>query len=381
MKKKRFRFQWGAFLLLVFYGGLFLLLFFRTVYIQATGEVEGQTLAAKATALYEKESVITASRGKILDANGSTIAEDTLSYRLIAVVSEKATTNHVVDPEKTAKLLAKYIPMDETTILEKLTVNKELPKDEQRYQVDFGSAGRGISHQVMKEIEALKLPGIQFVRDLKRYYPNGIFASHLIGFALKEEQKDGTVVTNGKMGLELNYNKELSGKNGKVEYQSDIFGYLLPNCDKTVTPAKDGDDIYLTLDKTIQNFLEDAMTRVEKKYSPESMVAIVANPKTGEILAMSQRPTFDPETRDTKNMNWLNTAIEETIEPGSTMKTFTLSSAIDTGKWAPNDWYQSGQYKIFDRTIRDHNQVGWGSITYLEGFQRSSNTAMAHVLE
>ncbi|MCY9548216.1 penicillin-binding protein [Lysinibacillus xylanilyticus] len=384
MKKKRFRFQWGAFLLLFFYGGLFFLLFSRMFMLQATGEVEGQELAARAAAKYSKESAITASRGKIYDTNGQVIAEDTLSYRLIAVINEKATTDakkprHVVNAEKTAKILAEYIPMDEEKIYKQLTRVND--KGEKPYQVEFGSAGRGISHETMSKIKAEKLPGVLFVNDLKRYYPNGIFASHLIGFALKEENKDGTFTTKGKMGLELTYNKELTGKDGKVEYETDAFSYLLPNSEKMVTPAKDGDDIYLTLDKTIQSFLEESMTVVEEEYNPESMTAIVADPKTGKILAMSQRPTFNPDTRDGDNMKWLNEAIEETIEPGSTMKTFTLASAIDTGVWDPNRYYPSGQYRVHDRVINDYNKVGWGYITYLQGFQRSSNTAMAHLLK
>jgi len=384
MKKKRFRFQWGAFLLFIFYGGLFFLLFTRMVTLQATGEVEGQELAAKAAAKYSKESVISANRGKIYDASGQVIAEDTLSYRLIAIVNEEATTNakkprHVVDPEKTAKILEEYIPMDEKKIYKQLTRVKD--DGEKPYQVEFGGAGRGLSHETMSKIKAENLPGILFVNDLKRYYPNGIFASHLIGFALKEENKDGTFTTKGKMGLELTYNKELTGKDGKVEYETDAFSYLLPNSEKMVTPAKNGDDIYLTIDKTIQSFLEEAMTAVEKEYNPESMTAILANPKTGKILAMSQRPTFNPDTREGDNMKWLNEAIEETIEPGSTLKTFTLASAIDTGVWDPTKYYPSGQYRVHDRVIKDYNKVGWGYITYLQGFQRSSNTAMAHLLK
>ena len=385
MKKKRFRFQWGAFLLLIFYGGLFFLLFSRMFMLQATGEVEGQELAARAAAKYSKESAISASRGKIYDTNGQVIAEDTLSYRLIAVVNEKATTDakkprHVVDPEKTAKILAEYIPeLDEEKIYKQLTrVNNE---GEKPYQVEFGSAGRGLSHETMSKIKAEKLPGILFVNDLKRYYPNGIFASHLIGFALKEDNKDGTFTTKGKMGLELTYNKELTGKDGKIEYETDAFHYLLPSSEKMVTPAKNGNDIYLTLDKTIQSFLEEAMTAVEKEYNPEAMTAIVADPKTGKILGMSQRPTFNPDTREGDNMKWLNEAIEETIEPGSTMKTFTLASAIDTGAWQPNAKYMSGQYRVLDKVIKDYNKVGWGKINYLQGFQRSSNTAMAHLLK
>ncbi|MEY9970016.1 penicillin-binding protein 2B [Lysinibacillus sp. RC46] len=386
MKKKRFRFQWGAFLLLIFYGGLFFLLFSRMFMLQATGEVEGQELAARAAAKYSKESAISASRGKIYDTNGQVIAEDTLSYRLIAVVNKQATTDaknprHVVDAEKTAKILHEYIPaMDEEKIYKQLTRVND--KGEKPYQVEFGSAGRGISHEIMSKIKAEKLPGILFVNDLKRYYPNGIFASHLVGFALKEENKDGSFTTKGKMGLELTYNKELTGKDGKVEYETDAFSYLLPNSEKMVTPAKNGDDIYLTLDKTIQSFLEEAMTAVEKEYNPESMTAIVADPKTGKILGMSQRPTFNPDTREGDNMKWLNEAIEETIEPGSTMKTFTLASAIDTGAWDPNARYPSGTYMVYGKPIRDHNNgYGWGTIPYLQGFQRSSNTAMAHLLK
>ena len=200
MKKKKFRFQWGAFLLLVVYGGLFFILFARIVTILATGEVEGQVLSARASALYEKENSIPASRGKILDSNGNTIAEDTLSYRLVAIISPSATTNdkkprHVVDAQKTAEILSQYIPMDEDQIYERLTA-----KD--KYQVEVGSAGRGVNYNLMSQIQEHNLPGITFVRDLKRYYPNGIFASHLIGFALKEDQKDGSVVTKGKFSCD-----------------------------------------------------------------------------------------------------------------------------------------------------------------------------------
>ena len=383
MKKKRFRFQWGAFLMLVIYGGLFFALFIRIFYIQSTGEIKGQQLEVKAAALYEKEAVLTAERGKILDRNGGIIAEDTLSYRLIAVVNPEATENkkkprHVTDPEKTAKILAKYISMEESEIYKILT--KKLSDGRTPYQVEFGVAGRSINHETMTAIKNEELPGITFASDTKRYYPNGPFASHLIGFALKEEQEDSTFKTVGKMGLEYTYNKELTGKNGSMQYESDIFGYLLPNSEKMVTPAKNGDNIYLTLDKTIQNFLEESMTNVYKEYNPESMVAVVADPKTGEILAMSQRPTFDPDTREGLD-SWNNDVIESVIEPGSTMKTFTLATAIETDNWYPNAKYQSGSYTLYKDTIRDHNLRGWGQITYLEGFQRSSNTAMANLLE
>jgi len=385
--KRKFRFQWGAFLMLIVYGGLFFAMFFRIFFIQASGQVEGQALAAKAAAKYERSKVITANRGKILDRQGQVIAEDTINYRLVAVISPKAsegtkTLMHVADKERTANLLAKYLPVSEKDIFDKLNTKAKNAQGNEIRQVEFGAAGRNISHLVMENISSEKLPGIIFMEETKRFYPNGIFASNLIGLAQRDTQEDGQSRTVGKMGLESIYNKELSGTDGRVQYKSDLWGYLLPNSNKMVEPAIDGADVYLTIDKTIQNFLEDSMSKVYKKYNPESMVAVVANPKTGEILAVSQRPTYNPQDGTGLENSWLNQLTELTIEPGSTMKTFTLAAAIEEGKWFPNAKFQSGQYMVGNVPIGDHNnRQGWGPITYLEGIQRSSNVGMAHLLK
>ena len=363
------------------YGGLFFLLLSRFVFIQVTGTAEGQELTARAENKYSREQTLQASRGKIVDRNGEVIAQDTLSYKMIAVISPSASGNsgvqrHVSDTAKTAKILSNYIDMTEQEIVNLLDKNIKAEK----YQVEFGKAGRDISNKLMEEIKSNKLPGIIFIEDLKRLYPNGQFASHLIGFALKEEKEDGTAEPVGKMGLEYIYDEELTGTPGKVEFKSDTKGFLLPNAEKMVTEAQNGLDIHLTLDKTIQNFLEEAMNNVQGKYEPERITAVVADPKTGEILAMSQRPTFEPNTREGLSTNWLNEVTEQTVEPGSTFKIFTLASAIEEGVWAPNATFKSGSYTLYDTTIRDHNVVGWGNISYLEGFQRSSNVAMAYLL-
>jgi penicillin-binding protein 2B len=378
MKKKTLRFNVGALLMFFIFGVLFLLLMGRIAYIQATGVVNGHELQVEAATKYQRQSTLTADRGKILDRNGTVIAEDTLSYKVIAVVSPKATTNlakpyHVIDPEETAKKLAEIISLDEQAIYKILT------KDGDPYQVEFGQPGKGLTYDQKHQIEELNLPGLLIVSEKKRFYPNGSFAAHLIGYADKEEKTGETV---GKMGIEKIYNEQLTGTNGKINFNADRKGYLLPNTEKMVEAAQDGSNIYLTLDKTIQNFLDEAMTRVYEEYAPSSMVGIVADPKTGEILAMSQRPTFDPVTREGLTASWLNETIENIVEPGSTMKVFTVASAMDTNNWHPNMDYQSGKYVLYDKTIRDHNYGrGWGKITYLEGFQRSSNTAMAHQLE
>lgn len=371
------------------FGVLFLVLFARITYIQAFGVVKGHELEVEAAAKYERQTTLAAKRGKILDRNGAVIAEDTTSYRLIAVIDPTAThdpkkTKHVVDARETAHALSSIINMDEEKIYELLTQNERLSKDKQKYQVEFGKAGKGLNFEQKTAIEQLELPGIYFRNESKRFYPNGVFASHLIGFIQKnEEYKNGilTEETVGLMGIEQTYDKELTGIDGKVKYKTDFFGYLLPSSDKMVEPAQDGKNIMLTIDKTIQSFLDDAMTKVNTKYKPQSMIAVVADPKTGEILAMSQRPTFNPMTLEGLDNYWLNKVVEDTVEPGSTMKTFTVAAAVDSNNWHPNAYYQSGAYTVFDRTIRDHNRVGWGSITYLEGFQRSSNTAMAHQLK
>jgi len=383
--KKRFRFQWGAFLMLFIFGGLFLLLFGRMLFIQVTGEVEGEVLSSLAEAKYARQSVLTADRGTIVDRNGDLIASDTLSYKLVAVLddslSDSKKIRHVDEPEKTAEILEQYIPLEKAEILERLTRSDQQKKDNQKKQVEFGNAGRDINYEVAKKIEDMKLPGILFLEDKKRLYPNGVFASYLVGFASRVDHKDGTVTTEGKMGLEKTFNKELTGIDGKVNFQADKFGWLLPKSEQAITPAQDGYDIQLTIDKTIQNFVEDSMKEVEKEYSPEKMLAIVANPKTGAILAMSQRPAFHPGTREGLTANWLNEAHENTIEPGSTMKMFTLATAIEEKKWEPNAYYKSGQYTLYDRTIRDVNRNGWGTITFLEGFQRSSNVSIAYLRE
>lgn len=379
---KKVRFRWGAFLLFLLYGGLFFLLLGRFIYIQVTGEVNGEVLQQRAEDKYSRSQLLEAHRGTIQDRNGQVIAEDTLSYKIYAVVSEEATAHaydprHVLDVETTAQQLSEHLDLTK----EEIATVLQNGIDNERYQVEFGAQGRDISNQEMKEIDALNLPGIEFEKDLKRLYTNGRFASHLIGFAIKEDLEDSRSRLVGKMGLERIYDELLTGTPGTLEYQTDRGGLLLPSSDKLITEPKHGADVLLTNDRTIQNFLEEAVSDVQEMYEPEKITALVVKADTGEILAMTQRPTFDPNTREGLTTNWLNESVENTIEPGSTMKIFTLAAAIEEGKWDPNAWYKSGSYKLLDRTIYDHNVDGWGTITYLEGFQRSSNVSMAYLLE
>lgn len=172
----------GAAILFILFCLLFFVLLFRFVSIQVTGEAAGQPLAAKAQQMYNKNGILEAKRGTIYDRNGEVIAEDTSSYTLIAILDEKMKPNYVSDKEKTARELAKYLDLSESEILRVLS-------KKEKFQVEFGLAGKDISLQTKQEIEDLKLPGITFIRESKRFYPNGVFSSHLIGFVETKKEK------------------------------------------------------------------------------------------------------------------------------------------------------------------------------------------------
>ncbi|MDR4946285.1 penicillin-binding protein [Neobacillus cucumis] len=382
MNKKQPYMNVGAAILFGIFGLLFFVLICRFFSIEISGEINGQPLAAKAQQKYNRVGTLQASRGTIYDRTGAVVAEDTASYTLIAILDKKMTTNpkkpqHVTNISKTASELSKFLKLDESEIYSILANGKK----KNRFQVEFGKAGRDIDFNTKNKIENLKLPGITFTRDSKRFYPNGVFASHVVGYVDQTEQSDGTYKSVGKMGIEKYLNTQLTGTNGKLSYESDLWGYILPDGKENITPAKNGNDVYLTIDQKIQTFLEDAMNQVVKNYKPKKIIAIVADPKTGEILAMGQRPSFQPDTKEGITKSWHNEAIETSYEPGSTMKIFTLAAAVQEGVFNPNEKYESGSYKVTEnsQTIHDHNYVGWGSITYLEGVQRSSNVAFAKI--
>ncbi|MGZ0085138.1 penicillin-binding protein [Caldibacillus thermoamylovorans] len=358
----------GAWLLFCLFGLAFSLLFVRFIQIGWTGKAEGHPVADIAEQQRKKTRTLEAKRGTIFDRNGGILAQDVPSYTLVAVLDPNMTTDpnhphHVVDPKKTAKKLAPLLGMD-VEKMERILTKKAK-------QVEFGSYGRNISFELKRKIEALDLPGIAFIRDTTRFYPNGTFASYVVGYAQKNEHNE----TVGQMGVEKQLDRYLREKDGYVSFEGDANGFRLPGGKEHIVKPHNGANVYLTIDEKIQTFLEDAMNGVEKQYRPKKMIAIVADPKTGKILAMATRPSFDPNKRNITN--FFNDAISYPYEPGSTMKVFTLAAAINEGVYNGNETYRSGSYKVGPNTIRDHNDVGWGTITFNEGVQRSSNVAFS----
>ena len=318
-----------------------------------------------------RSNTIYATRGSIFDRDGSALAINVTSYTVIAYLSETRTGSssvikHVEDPEYTAWKLAPILGMSEEK-LEKLMSQK-------LYQVELGPGGRGITELKKQEIEKLELPGIDFIEDQKRYYPNGDFSSYIIGYAKKNE--DGSMI--GEMGIESKYDDILKGIDGFEEYQQDLNGYKIPDTKETRTNPINGSNIYLTLDSNIQRFLEQAVKNNSEKYDPDWMVMSVMDAKTGDILGSASTPSFDPNIKNITNYE--NPLSSYLFEPGSTMKIYTYMCAMEKGNYDGTKEYVSGKYKIGTGSVKDWNNEGWGTITYDLGFEYSSNVAIANIL-
>lgn len=345
---------------------LFGLIIGKLIYVSASTNIDGINIKKFALSRTTGNKILYASRGSILDSSGEVLAENVNSYTIIAYLDPIRTTKesnpqHVVDIDKTVSELAPIINMDEGRLRNLLSRDA--------YQVELGPEGRGISELVKEKIEKLKLPGIDFIKESKRYYPYGSFASYIIGYAKKND--DGEIV--GEMGIESHYNDELTGENGYYKYQKDAYGYKIANTPVQEKKAKNGYNIELTIDSNIQMYLENAISDLVNNYSTDWVTITVADAKTGAIVGSASNPTFDPNKLNITNYN--NPLVAYTYEPGSTMKIFSFASSIEEGLYNGDETYNSGKITVDDYEIKDWNNEGWGKITYDVGFTYSSNVA------
>lgn len=373
-KNQKNRKMFGIALFLTFFC-IFVLFVVRFFVIATTKDVQNRNLQTMASRMYTSKRIIEAKRGTIYDAQGNALAQDTKTYTVTAVLSHQSSTakgkpNYVTNKKKAAKVLAKYLD-----ITEKKALSIMSPKRKNVYQVEFGAAGSNISVSTMKKIKAQHVTGLQFTSTPARQYPAGEFASQLIGLATaKTNDKTGQTKLVGRLGLESYFNKNLTGINGLKEIKQDVYGYQLADSQVKGRPAKDGADVYTTLDNRTQQQLETLITKAEKETQASSMTAVVMEAKTGKILAATQRPNVNSSTPV-----WRNALVQDTYEPGSTMKVLALAAAIDSGNFNPEAVYKSGTWELGGGKITDWNTAGWGNITYKEGFYRSSNVAFAHI--
>lgn len=352
----------------------FALIIGRGAYLALSTNIDGINIKEFSSSRTTRTDTLTATRGKIYDINGETLAENVYSYTLIAYLDPDRTTNennpqHVVDKEGTAQALSTVIDMSYEEILSLL--NKEGV-----YQTEFGKAGKSLNEIQKDKILALGLPGIDFIETQTRYYPNGNFLSYAIGYAKTDSSGEIT----GEMGIEKQYDDILSGTDGYVTYQKDRNGYKISGTDEIRVEAEDGDDVYLTVDSNIQLFVEQAIAESAKQYAFDGVNIMVADAETGAILASASYPSFDPNTRN-DIVSYLDSNVSIGTEPGSTMKIYTYMAAMEAGKYNGNDTYLSGIYTAQDGTqIGDHDRAGWGVITYDYGFAQSSNVAVANLV-
>ena len=348
-------------------------LIFRISHLSLSKTIDGIDIQTFAKNRTTRETKIPAKRGTIYDANGNILSQDVSSYTLIAYLDPKRTTDeskpqHVVDKEKTALVLSAILDMDKDQIIKYLSKTGV-------YQTEFGVKGRGLNEITKDTIKAANLPGIDFIETTKRYYPYGDFASYLIGYA-KEYENEGVV---GELGIEKSFNDKLKGEDGYIIYQKDRNGYQIAGTKEARKEATNGDSVYLTIDNNVQFFVEKALSRMEKT-DANRMTIVVAEAKTGKVLAYATNPSFDPNKRNITD--YLDDVSGVSFEPGSTMKIFTYMAAIENNMYNGKATYKSGSFTTKDKTvIRDWNRTGWGWISFDQGFIYSSNTAVVNIMD
>lgn len=357
---------------------LFVCMIGRVIQLGLSTEIDGVNLKELASKRTTTKEILTAKRGSIYTSDGDALAQNVSSYKLIAYLDSKRTTNknnpqHVVDKEKTAEVLAPILEMTKEEVLGYLS-------KENVYQTEFGSKGKGLSELTKNKIEALNLPGIDFVESFKRYYPKGDFASYTVGYAKSTTNEEtGEETITGEMGIEKYYDKILKGEDGYIQYQKDLQGYKIADTNEVRKEASQGKDIYLTIDSQIQFFVEQALNNADIDYDWEWFNITIMDAKTGALLATATTPSFDPNVRNITN--YLDYTVSSPYEPGSTMKTFTYMAAMENGVYNGQETYLSGVYTTTDGTqIGDWDRNGWGVITFDKGYAMSSNVGVINLI-
>ena len=354
--------------------------------IIGSGSKFGTDLVKEARKVHQITRTVPAKRGTIYDRNGVPIAEDATSYNVYAVIDKKykSATGKILYVEdaqfnKVAEVFHKYLDMDEAYVKEQLS-------QPNLTQVSFGAKGNGITYANMmaikKDLKDASVEGIDFTTSPNRSYPNGQFASSFIGLAQLHENEDGSKSLLGTSGMESSLNSILAGKDGIITYEKDRLGNIVPGTEQVSQQTVDGKDVYTTISSTLQSFMETQMNAFQEKVKGKYMTATLVSAKTGEILATTQRPTFDADTKEglTKDFVWRDILYQSNYEPGSTMKVMTLAAAIDNNTFPGGEVFNSSELKIADVTIRDwdvnEGLTGGRMMTFSQGFALSSNVGM-----
>lgn len=336
---------------LIIMSSVLLIILIRVLWVQV---VEYKELNYLANNLWSRNLPVQADRGKILDKNGKVIADNITTAGLVLI------PNQIKDKEKVAKSLSEILG----TSFEEMYKHVSKKTSIERVHPE----GRGLSYNIADKIDALEYDGVYLVKESKRYYLYDELLSHVIGYVGIDNQ--------GLSGIELLYDKYLTGTNGNIKYYSDGKGKKLELSEIYEKPVA-GNDVYLTIDLDVQLALERELNNAMDKYRAEGAIGIVMNAKTGELIAMSSRPNFNPATYNlysTETIN-RNLAIWSNFEPGSTFKIVTLASAIEEKvvNVFEDTFYDTGSIKVSGATLHCWKHKGHGHQTFVEVVENSCN--------
>ncbi|PKG22132.1 stage V sporulation protein D [Niallia nealsonii] len=338
---------------------IFFIIDLRLAYVQF---FRGEELTEKAKSLWSRQIQFEPERGEIVDRNGVALATN-ISAPTVYIVPRQ-----IKDPADAAEKLADVLEGDKESIY------KQLIKKEMSVRLP---EGRKITHAKAKKVRALDIEGVYIGEDSKRSYPFGNYLSHVLGFAGIDNQ--------GLIGLELEYDDELKGKKGSVQYYSDAKGQRMNDMADDYEAPENGNNLELTIDTKVQTIIERELDIAEQTYNPDSLIAIAMDPNTGEILGMSSRPGFDPA--DFKNVSSevynRNLPIWSAYEPGSTFKIITLAAALEEGKvdLEKDRFFDSGSVEVGGARLKCWKRGGHGSQSFLEVVQNSCNPGFVELGE
>ncbi|MGQ9636268.1 MAG: penicillin-binding protein [Thermodesulfobacteriota bacterium] len=296
-------------------------------------------------------------RGVIYDRNGNELA---VSLEVDSVYAEP---KKIVEVERTVRELSKILRIDSREIQEGLRKKKS-----------FVWIQRKISPQEAESIKALRLSGVNFLKENKRFYPHGPLAAHVVGFVGLDSK--------GLEGIEFQYDGLLNGKPQIWMIERDAMGRGIILSDPIVEKEEHYRNIVLTLDSYLQRIVEVELGDAIKRWQAKGGMAIMMEPKTGKVLAMASFPSFNPnQFLNYRPRVWMNKAITDTFEPGSMFKVFLAASALEEKVVQPSDSFycENGTYTVYDRTIRDHSPHGW--LTFKQILKVSSNIGASKVAE
>lgn len=330
---------------------LFVILILKVFYIQT---INYDKLTKLSDDLWSRNLPIEADRGLILDRNGVVLANNITTTSLVLI------PNQIKEKENVSKDLANILNVSIEEMKKHVYKNTSIER--------VHPEGRRLSYDVASKIENLNYKGVYLVRESKRNYPFKNNLSHTLGFVGIDNQ--------GLAGLELQYDKYLTGEYGAIKYYSDAKGNNINKAGVYVEPTN-GINLSLTINNDIQISMERELDNVVTKYNPENALAIAMDPNTGEILAISSRPNFDPSNYKNYSIEVLNRnlPIWSTYEPGSTFKIITLAASLNEGlvNLDKDTFYDSGSVRVANAKIRCWKTKGHGHQTFLQVVENSCN--------